>query len=62
MNWQVIGWVAAFIIFLVVVLPRVLHSYKNSPSSTAKQWMTAIIPIGAMLMFVFLLVILARQG
>lgn len=62
MDWTKIGWAAVMIVLLIAVFPRALHAYKNSPSATAKQWLTAIIPIGAVALFIYLLVVLARNG
>jgi len=60
MDWYKIGMGVVMLALLIAVFPRALHAYKNSPSATTKQWIGAIIPIAAVMLFVYLMVVLAR--
>lgn len=56
MDWTKIGTAALLIGMLVFIFPRMRHAIKHSPKGTQKDWMGAIIPIIAVILFVILLI------
>ena len=58
MGWVEIGsalFMGAMIVFL---FPRAKQAIENSPKGSAKDWMGFILPIGAVILFIILLIAL----
>lgn len=58
MDWVQITsaiFLAAMIVFL---FPRMLRATKDAPKGSAQDWLGAAIPIGAVILFVILLIML----
>lgn len=56
MDWIKIGsalFMAAMIIYL---FPRARQTIENSPKGSMKDWMGFILPIGAVILFIILLI------
>jgi hypothetical protein len=53
--WMKIGSAALLVIMLVILFPRARQMMKESPKGTASQWMSFLIPIGIVVLFVLLL-------
>jgi len=55
MDWLQIGAAAGVIIMMVLIFPRLRHSMKESSEAKNKDWMSVIIPIALVALFVILL-------
>ena len=55
LDWMTIG--SAFLVglMLVLLLPRARQMLKESPKGSPKDWMGALLPLGAVVLFVILL-------
>ena len=53
--WMKIGSAALLIIMLVILFPRARQMMKESPKGTPAQWMSFLVPIGIVVVFVLLL-------
>ena len=50
---------ALFIVAMIAfIAPRAIQMMKNSPEGNAQDWLSALIPLGAVIAFVILLVYL----
>ncbi|MBY0474611.1 MAG: hypothetical protein K2Q13_06065 [Nitrosomonas sp.] len=56
MDWMQIIAALALVMFIVVLFPRARHMIKNSPKGTSSDWMSFVIPIAAVVLFVMLLI------
>lgn len=62
MDWVKIGWAVFMVLLLIAVFPRALQAYRNSPAGTPKQWLGALLPLLGVIVFLYLLVMLARSS
>lgn len=59
MDWLKIGSALFLIAMFFMVFPRAKEAIKNSPKGTGKDWMGYILPLGVVILFVILLIIMA---
>ena len=55
MDWLTIGWVLLGVAMVVFIYPRMKQALNNSPKGTWKDWNGVLIPILAVILFVWLL-------
>ena len=53
--WMKIGTAALLVMMLIVLVPRAKQMLKESPKGSTSDWTSALIPIGAVILFVLLL-------
>ena len=53
--WMKIGSAALLVVMLVILFPRARQMMKESPKGTAAQWVSFLVPIGVVVVFVLLL-------
>ena len=53
--WMKIGSAALLVIMLIILFPRARQMMKESPKGTTAQWMSFLVPIGIVVVFVLLL-------
>ena len=53
--WMKIGSAVLLLAMLAVIIPRARQMLKESPKGTSSQWVSFLIPIGAVVLFVVLL-------
>jgi hypothetical protein len=53
--WMKIGTAALLVMMLIVLIPRAKQMLKESPKGSTSDWTSALIPIGAVILFVLLL-------
>lgn len=56
MDWMQIIAALALVMFIVVLFPATRHMIKNSPKGTSADWMSFVIPIAAVVLFIVLLI------
>ncbi|RDH84652.1 MAG: hypothetical protein DIZ80_04060 [endosymbiont of Galathealinum brachiosum] len=56
MDWLKIGSAVFLIAMIVFIWPRMKHAVANSPKGTMQDWMGYIVPLAAVIGFVFLLI------
>ncbi len=56
MDWMQIVSALALIAFIVILLPSARQMIKNSPKGSSSDWMSFIIPISAVILFILLLI------
>ena len=56
MDWMQIASALALIMFLIILFPAALEMIKNSPKATSSDWMTAIVPLIIIVLFIMLLI------
>lgn len=56
MDWMQIVSALALIAFIVILLPSARQMMKNSPKGSSSDWMSFIIPIFAVILFILLLI------
>jgi TRAP-type C4-dicarboxylate transport system permease small subunit len=56
MDWMQIVSALALIAFIVILLPSARQMMKNSPKGSSSDWMSFIIPISAVILFILLLI------
>lgn len=56
MDWLKIGSAVFLIAMIVFMWPRMKHAVANSPKGTMQDWMGYIVPLAAVIGFVFLLI------
>jgi uncharacterized protein (DUF983 family) len=49
------GSAALLVVMLVILVPRAMQMMKESPKGTNAQWVSFLIPIGIVVLFVLLL-------
>ena len=59
MDWTSIVWIIAIGLMIVWLLPRAKHMAQNSPKGSASDWMSFIVPIIGVVLFVIVLIMLA---
>ena len=58
MDWLKIGSALLLIAMFFMVFPRAKEAIKNSPRGTSKDWMGYILPMGVVILFVILLIMM----
>ena len=53
--WMKIGSAVLLVAMLVILIPRARQMLKESPKGTTQQWISFLIPIGIVVLFVLLL-------
>lgn len=56
MDWMKIFSALALVMFIVFLFPRARDMMKNSPKGSSSEWMSFIIPIIAIVLFIMLLI------
>ena len=56
MDWMQIVSALALVVFIVILLPSARAMVNNSPKGTASDWISFIIPIAAVILFIMLLI------
>ena len=58
MDWVKIGTALFMLAMVIYLFPRAKHAIENSPKGSMQDWMGFILPIGAVVLFVILLIAL----
>jgi hypothetical protein len=53
--WMKIGSAVLLVVMLIILIPRAKQMLKESPKGTSAQWVSFLIPIGIVVLFVLLL-------
>ncbi len=53
--WMQIGSAVLLVAMLVIMIPRARQMLKESPEGTTSQWVSFLIPVGIVVLFVLLL-------
>ena len=53
--WMQIGSAVLLVAMLVIMIPRARQMLKESPEGTTSQWISFVIPVGIVVLFVLLL-------
>lgn len=56
MDWMKIFSALALVMFIVILFPRARDMMKNSPKGSSSDWMSFVIPIIAIVLFIVLLI------
>ena len=56
MDWVKIGSALFMLAMVIYLFPRAKHVIENSPKGSMQDWMGFILPIGAVVLFVILLI------
>lgn len=56
MDWMKIFSALALLMFIVFLFPRARDMMKNSPKGSSADWMSFVIPIVAIVLFIALLI------
>jgi hypothetical protein len=60
MDWVKILSAVLIIGWIIFMWPRAKHWLQNSPKAQAGDWQAALLPIGAVVLFVIVLIMLVR--
>ena len=58
MDWTKIVWAILLAGMLIYLLPHAKRMMKESPKGSSSDWMSFILPMGAVILFVILLIAL----
>jgi zinc transporter ZupT len=53
--WMKIGSAVLLVVMLIILIPRAKQMMKESPKGTTSQWVSFLIPIGIVVLFVLFL-------
>jgi hypothetical protein len=53
--WMKIGSAVLLVVMLIILIPRAKQMMQESPKGTPAQWVSFLIPIGLVVLFVLLL-------
>lgn len=53
--WMKIGSAVLLVAILVMIIPRAKQMMQDSPKGSASQWVSFLIPVGVVVLFVLLL-------
>jgi hypothetical protein len=53
--WLKIGSAILLVTMLVILIPRARQMMKESPKGTTSQWISFVVPVGIVVLFVLLL-------
>ena len=56
MDWTTILSAVFVAAMLAFIAPRAFRMMKDSPQGTSKEWISALIPLGVVILFVILLI------
>lgn len=56
MDWMKIFSALALLMFIVILFPRAREMMKNSPKGSSADWMSFVIPIVVIVLFIMLLI------
>jgi hypothetical protein len=56
MDWMKIISALALVMFIVILFPRARDMVKNSPKGTSSDWMSFVIPMIGIVLFIMLLI------
>lgn len=56
MDWMKIIWALAIIAMMAAIFPRLRHSMKDSKKGTSSDWLSVVIPLGLVVLFVIILI------
>jgi flagellar biogenesis protein FliO len=56
MDWMKIFAALALVMFIVYLFPRARDMMKNTPKGSSSDWMSFVIPIIAIVLFIMLLI------
>jgi TRAP-type C4-dicarboxylate transport system permease small subunit len=56
MDWMEIVSALALVMFIVIMFPAARYMIKNSPKGTTSDWLSFIVPLVAVVLFIILLV------
>ncbi|MDC8445123.1 MAG: hypothetical protein LV471_04245 [Nitrosomonas sp.] len=56
MDWMQIVAALALIMFIIILFPRARYMLENSPKGSSSDWMSFLIPVIAIILFVMLLI------
>jgi hypothetical protein len=56
MEWMKIFSALALVMFIVYLFPRARDMMKNTPKGSSSDWMSFVIPIIAIVLFIMLLI------
>ena len=59
MDWMTIGSALLVGLMLVLLFPRARQMLKESPKGSRSDWMSALLPLAAVVLFVILLMTMA---
>jgi di/tricarboxylate transporter len=57
-DWLKVGSALLLIAMFFMIFPGARRAVKNSPKGTTKDWMSYILPLGVVILFVILLIAL----
>lgn len=56
MDWMKIISALALVMFIVILFPRARDMVKNSPKGTSSDWVSFVIPMIGIVLFIMLLI------
>lgn len=56
MDWMKIISALALVMFIVILFPRARDMVKNNPKGTSSDWMSFVIPMIGIVLFIMLLI------
>jgi archaellum biogenesis protein FlaJ (TadC family) len=56
--WMKIGSAILLVTMLVIIFPQAKRMMKESPKGSASDWMSALIPIGLVVVFIIFLILI----
>jgi hypothetical protein len=56
MDWMQIVAALALIMFIIFLFPKARYMLENSPKGSSSDWMSFLIPVIAIILFVMLLI------
>jgi len=56
MDWMQIVSALALVMFIVFLFPRARYMMENSPKGSSSDWMSFLIPVVAIILFIMLLI------
>jgi len=56
MDWMQIVAALALVMFIIFLFPRARYMLENSPKGSSSDWMSFLIPVIAIILFVMLLI------
>lgn len=60
MDWMQIFSALALVMFIVILFPRIREMVKNSPKGTPSDWLSFVVPVIGVILFIALLIKLAK--
>ena len=60
MDWMQIFSALALVMFIVILFPRTREMVKNSPKGTPSDWLSFVVPVIGVILFIALLIKLAK--